>query len=192
MSGDDPNNPLNYSGLHITNEIAHTTLTIVNQYDTPHEKTIKIMDFIDKTIEVNKTYTYSQPETILHEKKGLCGRFSILAVAMLTTQHVPSRVIAMCGEKGHVAFEVYYDEDWHYYDPTFSAYWINNGDVLSFEELQTGGARNVTLVIGNMTRYNISNPIYLSTEIYETYYPAGPVTKECPLTTNCTPCKNDS
>jgi hypothetical protein len=114
----------------------------------------------------------------------------MLSVAMLTTQNIKAHTISICGEYGHVGMEVYYNNSWHYYDPTFSAYFEKNGTVLSFEQLQQGGSRTGTLIIGNTSRlvlYPTYPPFYLSPEIFETYYPAGPVTKECPLIL-CKPC----
>jgi hypothetical protein len=192
MEGDDPENPLNYSNIVITRETKVLSDMIVKSSDSPHDKIIKYMTWIDRNILVNKTDFYANPDNILKYKRGLCGDFSILSVAMLTTQNIPSHLISICGDYGHVAIEVYYNDTWHYYDPTFSAYWEQDGRVVSFDELKYGAARNATLHVGNMTRYNLYDgvPVYFTPEFYETYYPSGSVTKKCPLILNCTPCED--
>lgn len=196
MSGDDPQNPLNYSNIPITNSIKMASDSCVDKNDNEHTKTIKIMKYVDNNIEckrpVYKQNQIATPNIILKNRKGICGEFAMLSVAMLTTQNIKAHTIVMCGVDGHVGMEVYYNNTWHYYDPTFSSYFEKNGVVLSFEDLKMGGARSGELIIGNLTRsslYPTYPPFYLSPEIFETYYPSGPVTKECPLIANCKPCK---
>lgn len=40
----------------------------------------------------------------------------------------------------HIAVEAYYDNAWHYFDPTFGLYWTgNSGSVLSITDARSGG-----------------------------------------------------
>lgn len=196
ISGDNPENPLSYSNIPITNSIKMLTDSCVDKSDNEHTKTIKIMKYVDNNIDCKRpTYNPNQiatPNIILKNKQGIRGEFAMLSVAMIASHHIPTHIISMCGKDGHVGMEVYYNNSWHYYDPTFSAYFEKNGTVLSFEDLKAGGARYGTLIIGNTTRsslYPTYPPFYLSPEIFETYYPSGASTKECPLIANCKPCQ---
>ncbi len=192
MDIEDPGNPIGYNGLYITNEIKYLAEDITRDFDGEHNKTIAILKYVDETIRVNNTIYTPYPHTILDVQEGVCGHFAILSSSMLASIGIPAHIIAMCGDFGHVAIECYYDKKWHYYDPTFIAFWEQGKSVLSFEELKAGGARNATLHVGNITRYHLYEgvPRYLTPQYYEMAHPSGVASRECPLTLNCEPCSD--
>jgi hypothetical protein len=181
MNEDDYGNPLKVYHLYITNEVKYVADSIVDQYDTPHEKTMKYMGYM------NTTFTFgphdfdgmAYPHKILQNKKGQCGDYAIMLSAFLATQGIPTRIVGMYNyhNSAHVVVGVYYDELWHMYDPTYMAYWVDeNNTILSFYDLRDD-TTHITLVGGNTT----IPPIYLNEEIYRISTPAGVIGPPNPM-----------
>ena len=58
------------------------------------------------------------PDDILKYPVAACSQQSIIMMEVLKKKHITSRKISFQGKKsGHFCFEVYYDNDWHFFDP---------------------------------------------------------------------------
>lgn len=78
MDADDPNNPVGYGGCYITNEVKYIADSIVDEDDTPHEKTVKFMEWTRENI--NFGYGGARqphPHTIIESNRGQCGDYAI-------------------------------------------------------------------------------------------------------------------
>jgi hypothetical protein len=80
------------------------------------------------------------PRRILEGGSPYCGHLSITMATMLAPTY-PVRVIDMtdagAAPNTHVVVEVFYDKDWHLFDPTFGVKFPNQeGRVLSYRELR--------------------------------------------------------
>lgn len=185
MDETDPNNPGSYGGLYITYKVKYIGDTIVDSKDTPHEKTLKYMKWTSENIEFKSPPSrIPHPDVIIDSKVGLCGDYAIVVSSFLATQDIPSRILGMYNKTNgaHVVIEVYYNDSWHMYDPTWEAYWETD-HILSFDELRDGGARIATLYY---TPRAISPSYYLSPEIYELSDPKGVIGPTHPMWWNLT------
>lgn len=181
MTADDPDNPGNYGGLVITNEVKYIAKGIVDEDDTPHEKVLKDMKWTHDNLEFKSPPArMAHPDVIIESGIGLCGDYAIVVTSLLACQGVQSRIVGMYNQtKGaHVVIEAYYDDDWHMYGPTHQSYWETNDVVLSFYELRTGNYRDATL---NYIPNHIPEDYYLDQDIYIYSEPAGAIGPEYPM-----------
>jgi len=103
------------------------------------------------------------PEEILKYRAGICGSSYIVFSAIIDKLGLPVRSVSFFWENGnnHIAAEVYYDGDWHFYDPTWGSYFVKDGDILSTEE-----AFQTT----ELEEYMITNESLLWTRVISSYY----------------------
>lgn len=82
---------------------------------------------------------------IINDGYSICGGVSYVFRILLRTLNVPTRYVGMFyapKQGGHVLAEVYYDDSWHLFDPTFGVFvysqpsYDKNGYILSMEELR--------------------------------------------------------
>jgi hypothetical protein len=75
---------------------------------------------------------------------GLCGDRSYLFKAMGERAGLSVSIFRMWNfgvpGNGHVCVQVYYGNDWHFYDVTFAGMFVRNGEVLSFAEMRADPA----------------------------------------------------
>ncbi len=76
------------------------------------------------------------PNGVLEVGSGICGHAALTFAAIVKRFGLPVRSVQLWYENGsgHIAAEVFYDGAWHYYDPTFGAYYSVGGRVLSIGE----------------------------------------------------------
>ena len=71
---------------------------------------------------------------------GLCGDRSLLFEYFCQRAGLTVSVFNMYNFSGpghgHTCAQVYYDDDWHFYDVTYAGMFIANGEVLSFSEMR--------------------------------------------------------
>ena len=76
-------------------------------------------------------------ESVLQAGAGICGHAALTYAAILHRFNIPVRSVQFYypdGVSNHIADEAYYDGDWHYYDPTWGAFYADGDDVLSITE----------------------------------------------------------
>ena len=101
--------------------------------------------------------TRNDPEIMVKEMleqgKALCAGRVILMRHML--KKYKTRYVGMFGLSGfgvpcyagHSMCEIWWDNKWHLFDPSYGVYWTNGGDILSMQDLLRGSP--YTMVGGN-------------------------------------------
>jgi hypothetical protein len=86
-----------------------------------------------------------EPGVILRQESGICGQSAAVFVRIMQRLGYPVRSIQFFynnpdGSAGqHIAVEVYYDGGWHFFDPTYAAYWSDtSGNVLPISDIRAG------------------------------------------------------
>lgn len=67
---------------------------------------------------------------------GICGHAALTFAAIIKRLGVPVRSVQFYYGQAdtHIADETFYDGDWHYYDPTYGAIYVDGGKVLSITD----------------------------------------------------------
>jgi hypothetical protein len=88
----------------------------------------------------------SSPDSILGTQAGICGNAAIAFAAIVRHFGYLARAVQFYYSTPtgipdtHIAAEVFYDGAWHYFDPTFGAFWTDGGGhVLSIDDVRAGG-----------------------------------------------------
>jgi len=196
LEANDPKNPLNVWRIPITSywiELSNSILGPMRNKLTPHQKAVLFMIFMN---DFKVGYpSKSDPMTVVKEKIGSCGTFSNVFCALMAVNNIPCRIVSMANypkNNGHAVAEVFYDNKWHIYDPTYAAFYtttpneIKNPYVLSFDELRKGeGLKpNVVRIILNPKRLYLGFPRslqFVGPEIYVKANPAGPIGPDKPF-----------
>ena len=92
---------------------------------------------------------------------GICGHAALTFAAIVKRFGLPVRSVQFYyGTNNHIAAEVFYDGDWHYFDPTYGAYYGAPDEVLSIDEARSDPSapfrQNTTLLwwtVGMMAGY---------------------------------------
>lgn len=194
MSSTDKNNPLYVWNIELTDYWSKLSDEILKGYKekniqlTPHQMAMIFLKFMSD-FDIGYPKGGAHPKFVVEEKIGACGTFTNVFNALMAANGFKARIINLynypTNELGHTVSEVYYDNKWHLYDTTFSAYFTDdpsnviNPNVLSFEEIKSN--KPATLIINNQSRYYKTVEIqrkFASREIYHTANPAGPLSFE--------------
>ena len=76
-------------------------------------------------------------ESVLQAGAGICGHAALTFAAIVRRFDIPVRSVQFYyadGINNHIADEVYYDGAWHYFDPTWGAFYSDGLRVLSITE----------------------------------------------------------
>jgi hypothetical protein len=80
-------------------------------------------------------------ESVLTAGSGICGHAALTFAAIIKRFKLPVRSVQFYyadGVNNHIAAEVYYGGAWHYYDPTWGAFYADaTGRVLSIDDART-------------------------------------------------------
>ena len=124
---------------------------------------------------------------------GACGGYSNLLSALACTQDLPARLYTLGNyppDTGHAVCEIYYDNAWHMYDPTYGAYYTStpedniSPDVLSYEDLNSGkgDSPDITCVVTTPQRLTSEMAYgFLGPAIYEKANPQGVLDGTTPM-----------
>ncbi|ADU91938.1 transglutaminase domain-containing protein [Taylorella equigenitalis] len=190
MKANDKNNPLNIWNMDLTDYWSKLSDDILKIYKdrniqlTPHQMAVVFMDFIGG-FKIGMVKGGSDPRYSVQERIGACGSFTKVFISLMAANGIPSRAVGLYNfpkDNGHVVAEVYYDNKWHMYDPTYNLYFTNepsnlvNPPVLSFEEIKNNTPSD--MVLHNITRYYMKGDRFANREIYLNANPAGPLTFE--------------
>jgi hypothetical protein len=77
--------------------------------------------------------------SVLETQAGICGHAALTFAAIVKRFRLPVRSVQFWypNGDGHIAAEVYYEGGWHYFDPTFGAYYRDGNEILSIEAART-------------------------------------------------------
>lgn len=77
--------------------------------------------------------------SVLETQAGICGHAALTFAAIVKQFGLPVRSVQLWypNGDGHIAAEVYYDGGWHYFDPTFGAYYRDGKEILSIDAART-------------------------------------------------------
>lgn len=150
---------------------------------TDHEKIMVFMEFIsDFYVGINDQ---AGADLACRTYIADCGGYSRLLSGLAFTQGLDARIVSLDNyprNTGHVVCELFYNDSWHVYDPTYGAFYCDsftgNGDpdVLSFGDLSAGhGDRpEVTCVVTDPNRLTSETSYgFLGPAIYERADPHG-------------------
>jgi hypothetical protein len=86
-----------------------------------------------------------EPDLILRQEAGICGQSAAVFVGIMQRLGYQVRSVQFYftnpdgSADTHVAVEVYYDGGWHFFDPTYAAYWSDtSGNVLPISDIRAG------------------------------------------------------
>jgi transglutaminase superfamily protein len=87
-----------------------------------------------------------EPDVILRQGAGICGQSAAVFVGIMQRLGYQVRSVQFYftnpdgSADTHVAVEVYYDGGWHFFDPTYAAYWSSDtsGNVLPISDIRAG------------------------------------------------------
>jgi Transglutaminase-like superfamily len=86
------------------------------------------------------------PDSILGAQAGICGHAALTFAAIIKRLGFPVRSVQFYystpqgDPDSHIADEVYYDDGWHFFDPTFGTFWTDAaGQVLSISDVRAQG-----------------------------------------------------
>lgn len=138
------------------------------------EKCIKIAEWISKNISnKNETTTKSSDFYSFSSRSGLCGHRSAVFVRMLGYLNIPARRFNVYNYPfpgtGHSCAQAYYDNQWHYFDPTYAGYFMKKGKVLSFREIQEEAKKQKHLDCLMVFHSTLDKSMYARTEEFETF-----------------------
>ncbi len=187
----DPKNPLNVWRFPLRRNYYNLAEKLLEGSGTlsNHQKMMVFMDYI-----ADFYVGLSTNEVGIEEYIGACGEYSDLLSALAWTQKMPARIVTMGNYptyKGHTVCEVFYDNAWHLYDPTYGAYYtVSSAEeaehpyVLGFEELTQGGGNTpdavcVVTVPQRLERRDSYG--FLGPHIYEAANPKGVIGPNHPL-----------
>lgn len=176
--------PLNQSVYWLADQLLEGT-----QHLTAHQKIMVFMDFIS---EWYIGFPDDNQYLGLNAYIGACGGYSNLLACLAKACGLDARVIGLYNYPsghGHVVCEIYYDNDWHLYDPSYGSYYTTtpentiSPEVLGFDALSVGrgNATDVTCIITSPHRLNEDSYGLLGPQIYENAAPKGVIGPAFPM-----------
>ncbi len=188
LDAKDSRNPLSIWRQSLTDDYYRLAEKLLEGTDilSDHQKMMVFMDYIaDFYVGVQRK------EKGFEEYIGACGNYSNLLAALACTQGIPARVLLLANypiNGGHNVCEVFYDDSWHVYDPTYGAYYTTSSAeetvhpyVLGFEELAQGRGNVSDVVCVVTSPHKLSSKgaySYLGPRIYEEAVPKGAIGQE--------------
>jgi hypothetical protein len=114
--------------------IAHAAMEYVEGHVSP-----TVFGYMNEIMGVRPQST---AEATLAAGAGICGYASLTYAAILKRFGLPVRSVQFYYDDGrnHIAVEVFYDGDWHYFDAYYGMYYEKDGDVLSIAEARADPA----------------------------------------------------
>lgn len=155
---------------------AHEVVTeILENYEnyemTDFQRCLFLMDWIDSNVEPGVVDT--DPYITLKTGMGACGNKSVLMAALAKECGLESRYINFYNWPypggGHSMVEIYYQDQWHLFDPYYCAYYVKNPgernnrvdpEVASFQELRD----NPQLADTGAVVMNVTEEFFLTLE----------------------------
>jgi hypothetical protein len=91
------------------------------------------------------TWSFPAPKDIIERGSGYCSNLALAMAAITTAGNYPTRTVHLTDSPRytftHVTVEVYYDDAWHLYDPTYGIHYSDeNGVAPSYRELRLNPA----------------------------------------------------
>jgi len=109
------------------------------------QKAIEIERFMVTYFKNERTKSSGNATDFIKEGKSICGGKSYVFRILLRKLNIPARYIGLFyapSQGGHVLAEVYYQDSWHLFDPTFGIFvysestYNHKGYILSMDELR--------------------------------------------------------
>lgn len=105
------------------------------------EKISRINSFVATKLNYNEpAKSFPTPRTIIERGSCYCSNLAIAMAAITASANYPTRTIHLTDTSTylntHVTVEVYYQERWHLYDPTYGIFFLNQGLVASYRALR--------------------------------------------------------
>lgn len=124
--------------------LASQTEEIVKKSNTDQEKAISIARWISSNIS-NRKNEGRDEYSWYASRSGLCGARARLFVKMCELEGIPAKVFNMYNfgrvGGGHSCAQAYYNDKWHFFDVTYAGVFMDNGEVMSWDEIITNPKR---------------------------------------------------
>lgn len=99
-----------------------------------------ICEYVATKRNKNQQWTFDSPRHILEQGSEYCGNLALAMAAIVESADYKTRrvdVVDRTRTNTHVLIEVYYDNNWHLYDPTFGVAFKNRfGEVASYSDIR--------------------------------------------------------
>ncbi len=193
FDGKDPRNPLSVWRVPVSSNYYKLADSLLEGSGalSNHQKMMVFMDYIS---EFQFGLGKNDDLTGINEYIGRCGSFANMMAALAFVEGFQTRLITLGNypeNDGHAVCEVFYDDQWHLYDPTYGSYYTTSSAeetvhpyVLSLAELAEGQGDNqdVVCVVTTPQRLNRRNSYgFLGPRIYEDANPKGVIGPTHPL-----------
>lgn len=120
---------------------------ICTEKKSDEERSIAICQWIAENIS-NRTYEFekngvkNEPFSWYAVRSGLCSARSYICVEMAEIMNMEAHIMNLYDfpttQDGHTCVEIYYDEEWHFFDPTSGGYFRNkDGKIMSLDEMHS-------------------------------------------------------
>ena len=186
LDGKNEKNPLTIYRIPLRSSIYSLAERLLAGQDdlTEHQKLMVFMDYISDFY-VGIDTRHPGNELNFRTYIAACGGYSNVLVALAATQGIPARLLTLANYpegNGHAVCEIYYEDGWHLYDPTYGAYYTTTPEntetpaVLGYEELSAGAGDDsaVTCVVTSLARLRTETDYdFLGPAIYEKADPKG-------------------
>ncbi|MDR1995923.1 D-glucuronyl C5-epimerase family protein [Azonexus sp.] len=186
LDGYDPNNPLSVFRTPISKSIKSLSDRLSLGANSEYDKILRFMDHIAQ-FRVGIEGDSSNPDTTVQYRTGACGNFAGTLLALAASQGMPGRYINMMNypkNTGHTVAEIFHDNEWHLYDPTYNAFYIKKGKEtslpLSFQELRFLYAHSPEMVKISARTYRPGIELFTGKDIFTKANPIGQIGPERP------------
>lgn len=119
--------------------LAQKVEELVSPSDSPQEKCLKIARWIAENIS-NANSSPGDYLKVFATRSGSCGSRSMLFVEMLKYLNMTARLFNMYNfgriGGGHSCVQVFYDDQWHFFDVSYAGVFMHEGKVLSWDEIK--------------------------------------------------------
>jgi len=119
--------------------LAQKVEELVSPSDSPQEKSLKIARWIAANIS-NANASPGDYLKVFATRSGSCGYRSMLFVEMLKYLNVTARQFNIYNfgrvGGGHSCAQVFYDDQWHFFDVSYAWVFMHEGKVLSWDEIK--------------------------------------------------------
>ena len=128
----------------ILSDMANKVEEITQGLGTDQKKCLAIARWVAANIsnrpnELAKFPGMNNVFTWYSERAGLCGAKSVIFIEMLKLINIQSKLFNLYDfpnpPQGHTCVQVWYDNDWHFFDTTYAGVFMDKDNVMSFEEI---------------------------------------------------------
>lgn len=128
----------------ISADMANKAEEITKGMTSPQDKCIAVAQWVSENIIARNGGVPSEPlrDDVYGwyaDRTALCGGSSLIFSKMLNFLNIENKILYLYDfpMKGnsHVTVQAYYDNSWHYYDPSYAGIFMDNNNVMDFRQI---------------------------------------------------------